>query len=76
MARKKHYSEEKSHKSQMIYEDHSAPCLLPMGVISKDWPQKPSSNIGMIGGDLFDGVQKQMHKDQSDFGKIRNPKKY
>jgi len=61
---------------QLIYEDRNAPCLLPMHVISKDWPHEPASNIGMIGGDLFEGVQKQLHKDQSDFGKIRNPKKY
>lgn len=64
------------HDSSMIKEDWNAPCLLPMEVISKDWPASARSNIGYIGGDLFDGAQKQMHQDHKDLGKIRNPKKY
>lgn len=60
----------------MIHEDRSAPCLLPMNVISKDWPASARSNIGYIGGDLFEGAQKQMKQDHADLGKIRNPKKY
>lgn len=64
------------HDSAMIAEAHNEPCLLPTHVISKDWPAAARSNIGYIGGDLFMGVQKQMHKDHADFAKIRNPKKY
>ena len=60
----------------MISEARNEPCLLPTHVISKDWPAAARSNIGYIGGDLFDGVQKQMHKDHSDFAKIRKPKKF
>ena len=60
----------------MIQEDWSAPCLLPMNVISKDWPAAPESNMGMIGGDLFMGVQKQLKEDHADFAKVRSPKKY
>ncbi len=61
--------------SQLIHENHGAPCNLPTDIISKDFP---ASHYGMGGGigNLFTGVQKQMKTDYGDFHREMDPKKY
>jgi hypothetical protein len=74
---KKYYSDKKmmSKAGGMINDDMSAPCLLPREVMDKEWPKGASYNMSMV-DDLFDGVQKQMSKDSSDFRKEMGPEKY
>ena len=59
----------------MIREDMSAPALMPRNVIDEYWPKAPNGHMGYV-DDLFYGVQRQMGKDNADFGRIMEPKKY
>ena len=61
--------------SRMIAEDPNAPCLLPRNVIDRDWPRASSYEMS-IEPDLFNGVQKQIAQDTSDFKKAFKPGKY
>ena len=64
-----------SRDSNMIKEDWNAPCLLPKEVIDRDWPRAGKYNMGYV-DTLFNGVQKQLEEDASDFKKVFAPKKY
>ena len=59
----------------MLREDMSAPALMPRQVIDEYWPKAPNGHMGYV-DDLFYGVQRQMGKDNEDFGRIMDPKKY
>jgi hypothetical protein len=59
----------------VFHEDMSAPALMPREVRDQYWPKSANENMGYV-DDLFEGVQKQMHKDSSDFRKIMDPKKW
>ncbi len=76
MEKKRFYDKMASRDSAMIKEDKSAPCLLPTNVIDKYWPKAASYDMGRIGADLFNGVQKQMSRDYSDLKKAAKPGKY
>lgn len=58
-----------------FHEDMSAPALMPREARDQYWPKAPGGHMHMV-DDLFEGVQKQMGKDNSEFGKEMNPKKY
>lgn len=90
MAKKRHYSSTRSEQyagreeskmmkrrdSGLIEYDMSAPALLPMTVISKDFPSKPYAMKDSYMDDLFTGVQKQMAEDVMDARREFKPKKY
>lgn len=63
------------HDGSMISEDHNAPCLLPLNVISRDWPRAEHYNLGYT-DTLFEGAQHQMKQDSSDMAREFKPKKY
>lgn len=58
-----------------FHEDMAAPANLPREVMYKYWPKSPYHQMGMV-DDLFEGVEKQMRHDNSEFGRIMDPKKY
>ena len=56
--------------SGMIREDKSAACLLPTGVIEKQWASgNYSGPTGVT--DLYTGVQKRLDRDRSDLMRSR-----
>ncbi len=63
-----------SRDSSMIKEAWANPCLLPEGVIDRDWP-RAKSYVNYQVPDLFSGVQAQLHEDERDFREEFNPSK-
>jgi hypothetical protein len=62
------------HRS-MIGDDRNAPANLPQRVIDEYWPKSTYNNMGYV-DDLFYGVNKQLNRDNDDFGRVMSPKKY
>lgn len=61
--------------SEMISEDHSAPCNLPRHVIEKAYGVAGAPLSGQIGS-LYTGVQRQLHQDAAERNRITRPSKY
>lgn len=59
----------------MIDDAPSKPCNLPTEVMMKFYPESPYDNMGYV-DTLYNGVEKQMRQDASDFRKVKSPKKY
>lgn len=54
-----------SRDGSMIYEDHSAPCLLPTDVIDREFPMARGKGVnGSMVNDLFSETLRQMSEDQ------------
>lgn len=76
MAKRYHQSVRVRNEGGMTFhEDMSAPALMPREVRNQYWPAAHYGNMKMM-PDLFEGVQKQMSKDLTDYMHEMNPKKY
>jgi len=76
MAKRFHQSVRVRNEGGMTFhEDMSAPALMPREVRNQYWPEASYGNNKMM-PDLFEGVQRQMARDNSDYMGQMKPKKY
>lgn len=57
----------------MIYEDHSAPCMLPRAVKDEMWPGNEAYALNQKHPDLFIAVEEQMNENARDARAIYKP---